>query len=90
MLDVFVYVCEYVPVTSHMCVHIFAHVHIWKLTLNIFLNCPPTYFLRDSLFLNLELANLAHGYPASFKYIPIPAFPGVGSLMCLITSVLLF
>lgn len=72
-------VCVYVLVNSHMCIHIFAHVNIWKSTLNIFLNYPPTYFLRDSLFLNLELANLAHGYPASPKYIPIPAFPGVGS-----------
>ena len=89
MFDVFVYVCEYVPVTGHMCIHI-AQVHIWKSTLNIFLNFLPPCFLRDSLLLNLELANLANGYPASPKYIPIPAFLGVGSRMCLITPVLIF
>lgn len=78
-------VCVYVHMTVHMCVHIFTLVHIWRLILNAFLNCSPTYF-----FERLSLAELGDGYPASLRYIPIPASPRVESQVCPIPLVLFF
>lgn len=64
-----VYVCIRVCVHMCMCMHmcilwcVHVHTHAWcmhrrvqRLTLNVFLDHPPLYFLRQDLSLHLELA----------------------------------